>query len=104
MPIGHRSHLGNYNPEMTRLVTFKTEAFAPVDIFVSYLLNDPLVGVKVEVQLGVVLLNDDPGGLLDCLGANTAHFRGIFGDEVEKLSRRIRRSAGKGRTSIIKAK
>ena len=73
-------------------------------IFVSYLLNDPLVGVKVEVQLGVVLLDDDPGGLFDCLGANTAHFRGIFGDEVEKLSRRIRRLAGKGRATIIKAK
>ena len=72
-------------------------------IFVSYLLNDPLIGVKVEVQLGVVLLDDDPGGLFDCLGANTAHFRGIFGDEVEKLSRRIRRLAGKGRATIIKA-
>ena len=86
MLIGHRSHLGNYNPEMTRLVTFKTEAFAPVDIFVSYLLNDPLVGVKVEVQLGVVLLNDDLGGLLDGLGTDTTHLERVGSKKFELLS------------------
>ena len=59
--------------------------------FASYLLNDPLVGVKIEVQLGVVLLDDDPGGLLDCLGANATHFRGFFGDGLEKLTRRTSR-------------
>ena len=41
--------------------------------FASYLLNDPLVGVKIEVQLGVVLLDDHTGGLLDRLGSNTSH-------------------------------
>ena len=76
----------------------------PAVKFASYLLNDPLVGVEIEVQLGVVLLDYDPGGLLDCLGAYTAHFRVFFGDGVEKLARRTRRSAGKGRELIIRAK
>lgn len=32
------------------------------------LLTHPLVGVEVAAQTGVVLLDDDPGGLLHCLG------------------------------------
>lgn len=35
------------------------------------LLAHPLVGVEVIAQTGVVLLNDDPCGLLDSLGPNT---------------------------------
>ena len=37
------------------------------------LLDDPLVGVEVEGQLGVVLLDDDTSCLLDSLGSDTAH-------------------------------
>ena len=37
------------------------------------LLNDPLVGVEVEGQLSVVLLDDDTSSLLDGLGSDTAH-------------------------------
>ena len=37
------------------------------------LLNDPLVGVEVEGELRVVLLNDDTSSLLDGLGSDTAH-------------------------------
>ena len=37
------------------------------------LLNDLLVGVEVEGQFGVVLLNQDLGGLLDGLGTDAAH-------------------------------
>jgi len=33
----------------------------------------PLVGVKVISETGVVLLNDNPGGLLHGLGANATH-------------------------------
>ena len=47
--------------------------------------------MEIEVQFGVVLLDDDPGGLLDRLGTNAAHFRVFFGDGVEKLTRRARR-------------
>lgn len=32
------------------------------------LLTHLFVGVEVTAQTGVILLNDDPGGLLDCLG------------------------------------
>lgn len=35
------------------------------------LLAHPLVGVEVTAQAGVVLLDDDPGGLLDCLGPDS---------------------------------
>jgi len=42
---------------------------------------DSLVGLEVEGQLGIVPLNDDLGGLLDCLGANATH----FGDLVSGL-------------------
>ncbi len=38
---------------------------------------DPLVGLEVESELGVVPLNDDLGGLLDCLCANATHFGGV---------------------------
>ena len=39
----------------------------------SHFFDDPLVDVEVQGQLGVVLLDDDPGGLLDSLGADAAH-------------------------------
>ena len=35
------------------------------------LLTYPLVGVEVEGETGVVLLDDDPSGLLDGLGPDT---------------------------------
>ena len=44
------------------------------------LIADALVGVEVRGELGVELLNDDLGGLLDGLGADATHFGGI--DEV----------------------
>ena len=59
-------------------VTFDMQEFFSAVQFVSYLLNNPLVSVEIEVQLGVVLLDDDPGGLFDCLGANATHFRVFF--------------------------
>merc|ERR550539_2001758 len=37
------------------------------------LLNDPLVGVEIEGKLGVVLLDDDPGSLLDGFGSDATH-------------------------------
>ena len=37
------------------------------------LLNDPLVGVEVQGQLGVVFLDDDTSCLLDGLGSDAAH-------------------------------
>ena len=37
------------------------------------LLNDPLVGVEVESELGVVLLDDDTSSLLDGFGSDTTH-------------------------------
>jgi hypothetical protein len=39
-----------------------------------HLIANPLVGLKVERQLGVVPLNDDLGGLLDGLCSNATHF------------------------------
>jgi hypothetical protein len=36
-----------------------------------------LVGLEVEGQLGVVSLNDDLGGLLNCLGTNATHDCGL---------------------------
>lgn len=35
------------------------------------LLTHPLVGVEVTAQTGVVLLDDDPGGLFDGLGPDS---------------------------------
>ena len=43
------------------------------------LIADPLVGLEVERELGVVTLDDDLGGLLDGLGADATH----FGDELK---------------------
>jgi hypothetical protein len=37
----------------------------------------PLVGLEVESQLGVVPLNDDLGGLLDCLCTHATHVGGL---------------------------
>ena len=37
------------------------------------LLDDPLVSVEVEGQLGVVLLDDDPSSLLHGLCSDAAH-------------------------------
>ena len=39
----------------------------------SDLLDDPLVGVEVQGQLGVVFLDDDSSSLLDGLGSDAAH-------------------------------
>jgi hypothetical protein len=39
-----------------------------------HLIADPLVGLEVQRQLGVVSLNDDLGGLLDGLCSNATHF------------------------------
>ena len=50
--------------------------------------------MEVEVELGVVLLDDDPGGLLDRLGADATHGGGgQGGEDVQEL----RHSSGKGR-------
>jgi hypothetical protein len=55
------------------------------------LVADALVGLEVEGQLGVVPLNDDLGGLLDCLSANATHFGDLMlrltwtGLEVRKM-------------------
>lgn len=46
------------------------------------LITDPLVGLEVQSQLGVVPLNDDLGGLLDSLGTNATHFGGSGGELV----------------------
>jgi hypothetical protein len=42
------------------------------------LIADPLVGLEVERELGVVTLDDDLGGLLDRLCSDTTHI-GDFG-------------------------
>ena len=39
----------------------------------SHFLDDALVGVEVQGKLGVIFLNDDPGGLLHGLGTDTTH-------------------------------
>jgi len=49
------------------------------------LIADPLVGLEVERELGVVTLNDDLGGLLDGLCADATHFGDcvwIYGESV----------------------
>jgi hypothetical protein len=49
------------------------------------LITDPLVGLEVERQLGVVALNDDLGGLLDGLSSDATHFGDLLcelGEEV----------------------
>ena len=50
------------------------------------LLNDFLVGVEVKGELGVVLLNDDLGGLLDGLGTDTTHLERVGSKKFELLS------------------
>ena len=50
------------------------------------LLNDLLVGVEVKGELGVVLLNDDLGGLLDGLGTDTTHLERVGSKKFELLS------------------
>ena len=44
----------------------------------SHLLDDALVGVEVEGELGVVLLDDHPRRLLDGLSPDAAHPGGRF--------------------------
>jgi hypothetical protein len=39
----------------------------------SHLLDDSLVDIEVQGQLGVVLLDDDLGGLLHGLGTDATH-------------------------------
>jgi hypothetical protein len=45
---------------------------------VPHLIANPLVGLEVERQLGVVTLDDDLGGLLDSLRADATHFGGFL--------------------------
>jgi hypothetical protein len=55
------------------------------------LITHSLVGLEVESKLGVVPLNDDLGGLLDCLRSNATHF-GEFGcwlSEMLMSSKRV---------------
>lgn len=42
------------------------------------LITDTLVGLEVEGQLGVVTLDDDLSGALDCLGTDATHFGGCW--------------------------
>ena len=46
------------------------------------LLNDLLVCVEVKGELGVVLLNDDLGGLLDGLGTDTTHLKRVGSKKI----------------------
>ena len=64
------------------------------------LITDPLVGLEVQRQLGVVTLNDDLGGLLDGLCADATHFGGEVkvcvggrGEAVGLVGGRCRRRA-----------
>lgn len=43
------------------------------------LITDSLVGLEIESQLWVVSLDNDLGGLLNCLGTNATHDYGIWG-------------------------
>ena len=49
------------------------------------LIANPLVGLEVQRQLGVVTLNDDLGGLLDGLGSDATH----FGDFLCELGKEV---------------
>ena len=51
----------------------------------SDLLDDPLVGVEIEVQSGVVLLDDDPSGLLHGLGTNARHPESIICEKFASI-------------------
>jgi hypothetical protein len=66
----------------------------------SDLVTDPLVGLEVERELGVVTLDDDLGGLLDGLCADATHFGGEVkvcvggrGEAVGLVGGRCRRRA-----------
>jgi hypothetical protein len=50
------------------------------------LIANPLVGLEVQRQLGVVTLNDDLGGLLDGLGSDATHVGDLFCELEEGLS------------------
>jgi hypothetical protein len=45
----------------------------------GHFLGDPLVGVKIQSETVVVLLDDDPRGLLHSLGADATCVRGKGG-------------------------
>lgn len=49
------------------------------------LIANPLVGLEVQRQLGVVTLNDDLGGLLDGLSSDATH----FGDLLCELGKEV---------------
>lgn len=49
------------------------------------LVADPLVGLEVQSQSGVVPLNDDLGGLLDGFCANATH----FGDSIAEVGGKV---------------
>lgn len=51
----------------------------------SHFFDDALVDVEVEGELGVVLLNDDPGGLLDGLGADATHLEIEFSTRKSEI-------------------
>ena len=60
---------------------------SPASTWHPHLIADPLVGLEVERELGVVTLNDDLGGLLDGLCADATHFGDcvwIYGESVEE--------------------
>jgi len=49
------------------------------------LITDPLVGLEVQRQLGVVTLNDDLGGLLDGLSSDATHFGDLLCELEEEV-------------------
>ncbi len=51
----------------------------------SHLLNDALVDIEVQGQLGVVLLDDDLGGLLHGLGTDATHLEAKIFDSKEQI-------------------
>jgi hypothetical protein len=67
---------GNLVPEALRRDdgNLETVNAGPVALLLrAHLIANPLVGLEVERQLGVVPLNDDLGGLLDGLSSNATH-------------------------------
>lgn len=69
------------------------------------LIANPLVGLEVERELGVVTLNDDLGGLLDGLRSDATHFgggmRGWEGRE-EEAGGLVVKSLSKERIDVAK--
>jgi hypothetical protein len=51
----------------------------------SHLLDDSLVDIEVQGQLGVVLLDDDLGGLLHGLGTDATHLEAKIFDSKEQI-------------------